>query len=205
MPFIGTETGAANNPGWFVGPSYQAGGWQWNLNDGSNNFGASGPDNSINDGQWHNFIIAVDRIGAVVNSYLDGLLVSSRSITGLGSVDVGGAITIGQDPTHLYAEAATFILDDIGIWRRALTPLDVAQIASAGSAGRSFDTVAPPSVTLTITPSGGNLILNYSSGTLLQSSDLGPSAVWTVVPGASAPSTTVTPTNAANYYRVLLE
>lgn len=205
VPFIGTEVGAANNDGWFLGPSYQAGGWQWNLNDGVNNFGVSGPDNSINSGQWHNFIISVDRLGAVVNSYLDGVLVSRSSITGLGSLDVGGVITIGQDPTHLYPEAATFTLDDIGIWRRVLTPLEVAQIASAGAAGRSFDTVAPPSVTLTITPAGGNLILNYSSGTLLQSSDLGPSAVWTAVPGASAPSTTVTPTNAANYYRVLLD
>lgn len=205
VPFIGTEIGAANNPGWFVGPAYETGGWQWNLNDGVNNLGVSGPANSINSGQWHHFVISVDRSGAVVNSYLDGMLVSSRSITGLGSVDVGGAVTIGQDPTHLYPEAATFILDDIGIWRRALTALEVAQIASAGVAGRSFDTVAPPSVTLTITPAGGNLILNYSSGTLLQSSDLGPSAVWTPVPGASAPSTTVSPTNAANYYRVLLD
>ncbi|MCW5553357.1 MAG: immunoglobulin domain-containing protein [Verrucomicrobiae bacterium] len=205
LPFIGTEIGAANNSGWFVGPAYETGGWQWNLNDGVNNFGVSGPANSINSGQWHNFIITVDRLGGVVNSYLDGLLVSSRSIAGLGSVDGGGAVTIGQDPTYLYPEAGTFALDDIGIWRRALTAMEVAQIASAGAAGRSFDTVAPPSVTLTITRSDGNLILNYSSGTLLQSSDLGPTAVWTPVPGASAPSTTITPTNAANYYRVLLD
>ncbi len=205
LPFIGTATNAANNPGWFIGPTFENGGWQWNLNDGVNNIGVSGPNNSINDGQWHNFIVAVDRGGPVANAYLDGLLVSTRSLTGLGSIDVGGAVTIGQDPARIYSEAGTFTLDDIGIWRRALTPLEVAQIGAAGAAGRSFDTVAPPSVILTLTPSGGNLILGYSSGTLQESTNVGPSAVWTPVPGATPPSTTVTPTNAANFYRVLLD
>jgi hypothetical protein len=202
LPFIGTETNGANNPGWFVGPSFDAGGWQWNLNDGNLNRGAQGADNSINDGNWHNVIVSVDRAGAVVKGYLDGVLITSTSIAGLGSIDVGGPITIGQDPALQYPEGGVMTLDDIGIWRRALTPLEAAQIASAGSFGRSFDSGTPPAVTLTITPSGANLILGYANGTLEQSPTVGPGAVWTPVPGANPPSFTITPTNAANFYRV---
>ena len=62
--------------------------------------------------------------------------------------------------------------------------------------------MAPPSVTITVARSGGNLVLGYPSGTLLQSSNLGTAAFWEAVPGASAPTYTVTPTNAAKFYRV---
>jgi hypothetical protein len=206
---MGTETNSANNPGWVLAPAYQTGGWQWDLNDGGgNNVDVNGPDNSINDGAWHNFVLSVDRAGAVANSYLDGVLVASRSIATLGSIDNNNywPIVMGQDPTLQYAEPGSATVDDVGIWRRALTSLEVAQICSAGAnGGRSFDTVAPPSVTLTIARSGANLVLNYASGTLLQSSNLAPGAVWVPVPGANAPSATVTPNGAANYYRVLVQ
>lgn len=212
VPFIGTEIGAANNPGWFFGNSYRGGGWQWNLNDGvttgltvTNNIGVEGPDASINNGGWHHFIVTVDRAGAVVRSYLDGVLVSSRSIAGLGSVDTTHQVVIGQDPTHTYPEASSMTLDDLGIWRRALSAAEVAQIESAGQAGNSFDTVSPSAVTLTITPVGGNLLIQYPSGTLLQSDTVGAGAVWTPVPGATAPSYTTSPTNAAKFYRVLVQ
>jgi hypothetical protein len=206
LPFIGTETNSANNPGWVLAPTYQTGGWQWDLNDGGgNNIDVNGPDNSINNGAWHNFVLVVDRAGAVANSYLDGVLVASRSITSLGTVDtLSPWVVIGQDPSTLYPEAGSATLDDIGIWRRALTPLEVANIASAGSTGgRSFDTVGP--IPLAITRSGSSLILSYAAGTLLQSSTLGAGAVWEPVPGASAPSFTVTPSGAAKYYRVLVQ
>jgi hypothetical protein len=209
LPFIGTETNAANNPGWFLGPAYQTGGWQWNVNDGAgNNIGVSGPANSINDGNWHNFVLTVDRTGAIANGFLDGILVATRSIASLGSVENNNywPIVIGQDPTGVYPEAGSAVLDDVGIWTRALTPLEVANIESAGkTAGRSFDTVGPVTVILTITRSGADLILNYDSGTLQQSSTLGPSADWQPVPGASAPSHTVTPSGPAKFYRVLVQ
>lgn len=200
VPFIGTEIGAANNPGWFVGPSFEAGGWQWNLNDNTNNMGMNGPDNTINDGTWHNYIVTVDRSTSVAKTYLDGILVGTRSIAGLGSLDVGGAVTIGQDPSHTYAEAAQYSLDDIGIWRRALTPLEVANIESAGQAGNSFDTVSPP--VLSIAPSGPNLSVSWlpAVGTLLEANSVtGP---WTT--NGSASPYIVGPSNAAKYYRVQL-
>jgi hypothetical protein len=203
LPFIGTETNSANNPGWILCPSFHAGGWQWNLNDGTMNFDLNGPNDSINNGQWHNFVVTVDRTGNVAKGYLDGVLVSQASITGLGSLDNGGPVVIGQDPTGLYPEAGQFTLDDIGLWRQALTPLEVAQIESAGrTAGHSFDTVGPAGVTLTISRSGSNITISWPSGTLYQSDKVGPGAVWTPVAGASAPSYTFTPSGAGKYYRV---
>jgi hypothetical protein len=201
LPFIGTETNSANNPGWDFCPSYQLGGWQWDLNDGTNNVDINGPDNSINDGAWHHFMLTVDRTQHQAMTYLDGVLVNQTDITALGSINVGGAVTIGQDPTGLYQETGSATLDDLGIWARALTPLEVVQIQSAGStAGHSFDTVGP--VTMSISKSGTSVTLSWPSGTLLQSASLGAGAVWTPVSGASPPSYTIPAGAAVKFYRV---
>ena len=83
--------------------------------------------------------------------------------------------------------------------------MEVAKIESAGRiAGHSFDSVGPP-VTLTAARSGSNVVIFWSTGTLLQSSTVGPNAVWTPVPGANAPSFTVTPAGAMKFYRVLVQ
>lgn len=217
LPFIGTATNSNNNPGWDLSPSYGSGGYQWNLNDGTNNINVSGPANTINNGGWHHFVMAVDRAGHTAKTYLDGVLLVQSDISSLGSLDVGGPVTVGQDPTGLYpfaitnasatdfagwVPAATATLDDVGIWRRALSALEVAQIESAGrTAGNSFDTVSP-AVTLTISRSGSNLIISWPSGTLYQSDKIGAGAVWTAVPGASAPSFTFTPGSVSKFYRV---
>jgi hypothetical protein len=212
LPFIGNAINSMNNPGWVLGPTYGGGGWQWCLGDGvspgltvTNTIDVNGAAGSINDGAWHNFVLTVDRTAKVANSYLDGLLMASRDITSLGSLDTGDPITIGQDPTGLYPEDGTATLDDIGIWKQALTPLEVAQIHSAGAtSGRSFDTVGPANVTITVTRSGSSLTLSWSTGTLQESDTLGASANWTPVPGASAPSYTLTPGTGNKFYRVQL-
>jgi hypothetical protein len=204
LPFIGTETNSDNNPGWVLAPTWQTGGWQWDLDDGSANIDMNGAANSFNDGNWHHFMLTVDRTAKVADTYLDGVLVQTTSIASLGSIDNNNywPIVIGQDPTLVYAVAGSANLDDIGIWRQALTPLEVAEICSAGStSGRSFDTVAPP-LKLSVTPSG---VLNYSEGTLLQSPNVGPNAHWTPVPGSSPPSFTIPKTGAGMYYRVFVQ
>jgi hypothetical protein len=205
LPFIGVATNSNNNAGWDLSPSYQKGGWQWCLNDGVNNINVSGPEGSINDGAWHHFVLTVDRASKVADSYLDGMRTATRDISSLGSVDNGGLVTIGQDPTGTYPEAGLAALDDLGVWTRALTALEVTQMHSAGiTSGRSFDTVAAD-VSITVTKNGANLTLSWSRGTLLQSDTIGSGAVWTAVPGASAPSYTVVPDGAMKFYRVQVE
>jgi len=156
---------------------------------------------AINDGAWHHLVAVVDRSQSLASAYVDSFLASTWSIAGLGTLEYGNALTIGQDPTGSYG-AATFDLDDLGIWKRPLTASEVTKMYTAGKTGsRSFNSVAPP-VTLTITPSGTSLILNYAAGTLLQSTNLGTGAVWAPVAGASAPSYTFTPGTGNRYFRV---
>jgi hypothetical protein len=95
-------------------------------------------------------------------------------------------------------------VDDIGIWRRVLTPLEVAQIQSAGStAGNSFNTVAPvnptqPDVTC-ISVTGGIVTIKFTGGT----SD--PASAFTllgagVVNGSYSPATGAAITGSAGSY-----
>ena len=215
LPFIGTAVGSFNNAGWVLGPTYGTGGWQWGINDGTNNIDVTGPDSSLNDGNWHNFVLTVNRAANLASGYLDGAPLGSRDITGLGSLDNGHLVTIGQDPTYGYTSIAsasandlnawkvlqTADLDDIGIWRRALTDIEARSIYYAGNnQGKSFD--VPGSVTLyPYSAPGGKLGIEWLTGTLQQAPALtGP---WTPVPGATPPSYQVTPAGSGNkFYRV---
>lgn len=226
LPFIGNETGANNNPGWDISPTYGGGGWQFCLNDGvtaglavTNNIDVNDANAVLSDGGWHYLALVVDRSAHVATMYADGVLAASRDITALGSIDTGARMTIGQDPTGQYPSIATpgstdfdvwsgtqkAILDDLGVWRRALTQLEVINIYSAGSTGgRSFDTVAPP-ITITVTKTSSGVTLSWAGGTLLESATLGPNAVWSPVPGAYGPTFTVTPGAGNKFYRVLAQ
>ena len=147
-----------NNPGWLLCPGYEAGGWQWCLNDGANNIDVNGEDDSINDGAWHNFVLTVDRTAKVANSYLEGMLLASKDIASLGNLDTGLPITIGQDPTGTYPEPVPNTLDDLGIWKRALTAAEVTQIYSAGiTGGNSFDTIGNETIAPSITQQPASL------------------------------------------------
>jgi len=200
LPILCDATTSTFAPGITIAPSYQRGGWGWSLNG----TGIYGADNSINDGNWHNLIHTFDRT-ANGTTYLDGILVNALGIASAGNVDQPGPMNIGQDPTGTYGESANIDVDDLGVWNRVLTPLEVAKIESAGRNGsNSFDSVAPP-VTLTVTKSGSSLTLQWSAGTLLQSSTLGAGAVWSQVPGATAPSYTFTPGPGAKFYRVFVQ
>ena len=146
---------------------------------------------------------------------------SCTDISTLGSTDIGNTapIVIGQDPTYLYQEPGSATLDDIGIWRRALTALEVAQIDSAGStAGRSFDTVGSSTPTqphiTSIGVSAGTVTIKFtgaagdpasafklfSSGTVN-----GPysAATGATITGSAGSYTATVPTNGAvQFYRI---
>jgi hypothetical protein len=157
----------------------------------------------INDGAWHNIVGVVDRAQQLALVYVDGAFAGSWSIDGLGTLDYGNAVTIGQDPTGAYG-SATFDLDDVGIWRRALTGYDALSIYNAGAgAAQSFDVVGP--VKLKITNEGGSFVIAWQSGTLESTDDLSAASSWTAVAGASAPNYTVPAGTGKRFYRVRLQ
>jgi hypothetical protein len=200
LPFLCSAINSYGNPGITFAPSYQEGGWSWNLGDEAGDFGLYGPENSINDGDWHHLAHTFDRTAGVATTYLDGIVVDETSIAGLGNFDTGNSFSIGQDPTGTYQETAEADLDDLGVWRRVLTSYEVSGIYRAGLTGTSFDTYGP--VTVYLTSVSGKVVITWQAGTLMQSSSLdGP---WTPVEGAAAPSYTATPGTGNVFYRVKL-
>jgi hypothetical protein len=206
LPFFGSAQNSANNQGFTFCPSYKLGGWQWDIMEitaggVTNNVDVNGPDGSINDGIWHHFAVTFDRSAQVALTYLDGEQVNSTSIASVGTFDSTNSISIGQDPTGLYPEEGSADLDDLGVWHRVLTPLEVYDLNYSGvHYGASLDAYGPVSLAVVLSPPGP--IVVWQAGTLVQADAL--SGPWSPVTGATAPSYTVTPGTGAKFYRVKL-
>ena len=202
IPMIGNAVNSTYQPGWVFSEDKDK--IEWTLTSytgGGANFVADPVAGSpvITDNVWHSIVATFDRVLNTAVTYVDGVPVDSRSIAGLGNLDNGQNIVLGNDPTGGYIwDPVTYQIDDVGIWRRALTPGQATGIYAAGQAGRSFDVVGPGS--LTQKKSGGNLELIWQQGTLQSSTNL--IGGWVNVPGAVAPYTVVAPTNPAVFYRV---
>ncbi len=200
LPFLSSSATSYGGYGVTFAPSYKLGGWSWSLTISDGTFaGLYGSDGSINDGNWHSVVETFNRSGNG-STYLDGVLVSTVPIAGLGNIDSGLPFNIGQGADGQYQESGSFILDDIGIWRRALTDIEARSVYGAGqNYGRSFDTFGPVSITINKLP-GGDIELIWEAGTLKKSSSVtGP---WTPVAGAAAPYYRFTPTSTNTFYGV---
>jgi hypothetical protein len=199
LPFFCNSVNAFTNPGFTFAPSYQLGSWSWSLGDVANStyIGIYGPDGAINDGSWHHLVHTFDRNGSGI-TYLDGDRVDSRSIVPAGDLDTGEIVTIGQDATGAYPEPGEIDIDDLGVWRRVLTPFEVSSIYTVGKTGASFDTYGQ--VALAATSDAGLVQLVWQAGTLVQSDKL--SGPWTPVPGATAPYFKLSPGAGSKFYRV---
>jgi hypothetical protein len=191
-PTFGTTEGST--AGW-------AGGWGFSVYDSADvGEGVYGDRGLINDGGWHNLVYVIDRVkGAAI--YLDGIVAHQNiqegaSVVGIGNINSTNAATIGQDPTGLYPQSSdgNISIDDLGVWNRALTPLEVAGIYTAGAITQvSF--VGVTNVVSTITLSAANLNngkveLDWSAGTLEAATNLlGP---WMTLTNVTSPFTTNT-------------
>ncbi len=218
LPFfcdvVGSTFGA---PGFCFEPSFSAastyaantwpGGWGFSVLDATGNgAGVFGNIGTINDGNFHNLVYVIDRAnGAVV--YLDGVaahqnLQVGNSVVGIGSINSAFGATIGQDPTGVYGQASdgNFAIDDLGVWTRALAPLEVASIYIAGKSNQVSFVGTPTAPTLSLqTLPGSTLQLTWSAGTLQATTNL--SGTWTNVVGATSPYTN-SPTLNQQFFRV---
>jgi hypothetical protein len=92
--------------------------------DGTAAFNASSA-NSVNDGEWHQGAIVLDRTGLIVYVYVDGLQGGSVSVSGIDSPDpnlnVTNAALIGQSSSAYY----TGSLDNFRIYSRALQASEI--------------------------------------------------------------------------------
>jgi len=160
LPIIGNALNSTYNPGWVF--SEDGGQIEWTLNGTVNADPVGGP--AINDGTWHHILAAFDQVNGVADTYVDGEAVNSRSIASVGVLDTAYGVFLGQDPSGTYGSNGAFDLDDVGLWRRALTRFDVRAIHFAGLEGQSLDTavVLPnPLPELHISVNGGNATITW--------------------------------------------
>ena len=198
VPIIGNALNSTWNFGWVFTDSATAGKIEYSLVSGINAIQDPVPGcPTINNGAWHHVLGVVDRTNKFASVYVDGAFAGSWSVDGLGSLVSVYSLTIGQDPTGIYG-SATFDMDDLGIWRRALTPGDASGIYAAGQIGQSFDVKGP--LWVTIKNPGGKVELIWQTGTLQWVNKLGDT--WQNVAGAVAPYYTVAPSEAKKFYRV---
>jgi len=215
LPFFTTTQGSLGGQGIVLSPAYgygigggaepdtaplNYGGWGASLYDAGSANGARiyGEIGSINDGGWHHLVYVFDRDSQLV-VYLDGAVAKAQKIDGTTTaaakdIDTGLAATIGQDPTGLYQETGSGDIDDLGVWRRALTPLEVAALYVTGANNLSYFGVG-----LTISKNAGAITLTWDAGVLQQADVVtGPYAD---VTGATSP-TIVSPTGTSKFYRL---
>jgi hypothetical protein len=201
LPIIGNAINSTYQPGWVF--TDDGGKLDWTLTTvaGSGQVIADPVPGSpiINNGVWHHTMVSFDRSSAKANTYIDGALVDTRSISAVGSVDLGTGVFIGQDPTGAYGVDGTYSVDDVGIWRRALNGYEALSVYNAGqNSNESFDVPGP--VKLSIYQVGTNVDVAWQAGVLYQ----GPSVTgpWTVVSNAVAPFYRTTATGTAKFFRV---
>jgi hypothetical protein len=159
LPFFTDAINSTFNPGFTFAPTYgtsgtsthgtSSGGWALSLYDvtGANGFGVYGDAGSINDGNWHHLVHTFDRTNGMV-TYLDGIQANFVNMGGAtavtADVDTGNAAVIGQDPTGQYPETGSADIDDLGVWRRALTALEAASIYLAAASNHMSFTGSGP-------------------------------------------------------------
>lgn len=118
-------------------------------------------------GGWHHVVSTFWR-GQNTATYVDGALVNTTPLLITGSVDTltndapaTFAINIGQDGGGRYEGAPLdALMDDVLLYRRVVTPQEVAALYTAGSAGKDLILHI-----LGATTSGGNTTLSWSGGT----------------------------------------
>lgn len=215
LPFFTTTVGSTFGTGLVLAPSYGAGAtasdtgdhegsWAYSIYDAAGNgVGVYGQIGLLNDGEWHHLVYSFDReVGSAV--YVNGRLAAQErrggtDVTAAGNIDTGLPATIGQDPTGTYGETGSADMDDFGVWRRALTPLEAASIYMAGMNGRTFVYVPPSEKpTLALGKDGDTWKLTFT-GTL-QASDRADGG-YADLPGATSPYTLPTSTGAQQFYR----
>ncbi|HEV2394043.1 MAG TPA: LamG domain-containing protein [Verrucomicrobiae bacterium] len=98
---------------------------------------------TVNDGKFHHAVVTYD--GAVETLYLDATNIGSTPLTQEGYAstyyyELGTGMTGGWDATTGQWFPFTGVIDEASVYNRALTPIEVATLFNAGSAGKC----APP-------------------------------------------------------------
>jgi hypothetical protein len=224
LPFIANSTNSTFGFGFVATTTYGStadpapttahdGGWEFSVYDlPGNGVGIRGDDHSIDDNQWHHLVHVIDRKNGST-TYLDGRVAHSvidggTSVQNVGNLDSAANWSIGQAANGDYTSggaSAGADIDDVGIWRRALNRLEVAQIylaAVSNSPAVSYSGAPVPPVAISLLSSNRVQITWQCGGLQSAPAPVGP---WTSVPAAAVSPYVISVTNpAALFYRAKL-
>lgn len=181
-PFISNKNWVSgNNPGFAL--ASRTTGISWNFKDdqsGRRDSGIVGPQLADRT-NWHHVTATFDRAG-LGKIYVDGQLANSTSIApdagkpigNMDTDDAGLVFNIGQDGGGNYTDNGSSgldaLIDDMGIWKRVLTPQEVLALYTAGLENKDLSTAVvaagtvAPSITQEPSPSTieEGLVANFS-------------------------------------------
>jgi hypothetical protein len=188
---------------------------------------------NLYDGAWHHLVVTCQR-GGSVKTYVDGVLENTTAFTfSTNSFDTATntdngfpeAINIGQDGTGTYTQGSgnppaqpgtagltNAAVDDVGIWQRVLTDLEVAAVYSFGQAGTNLFNVPDvhTPVVLAFTPpnaaSGVSPYIPVTARIQDQDTQVNTNTLLLLVDGVSVPFVLVhnSATNILSYTRPFL-
>jgi hypothetical protein len=164
--------------------------------------------------EWRHVVLTFDRQGNTT-TYIDGVVRDSRFVgDNLNNLDTPAenATNLGQDGTGFYGSSFTDLyMDDVALWRRVVTPQEVAAMHTAGRAGQDLSTVvvgggggAEPEITA-VSRNGNNLVITATGdGTLSLQKKTTLSDAWAPVTATPANGTFTVPIEgSAGFFRVV--
>jgi len=80
---------------------------------------------------WHHFVVSINSSDYTV--YYDGEVLFSKAHSGFNCVDSNNKLNIGNDINGGAKEYTNMIMDDIGIWNRALTEEEIANLYASNA------------------------------------------------------------------------
>lgn len=140
---------SGGNVGWVIFVS-GGGNLAWNYTESGSSRVDVGSANPLLDGNWHHVAVSFDRDGNAL-TYYDGVLSSTTFIgPATETLDSGLPTNIGQDGTGTYTDNGNVeidaLIDDVAIWRRALTGFELRRIHEFGLGGVGASAVPDPAV-----------------------------------------------------------
>ena len=114
-------------------------------------------------GQWNLVVMSVDRDGAT-ELYINGNNTGTIPVTSTGSFNGGLPWNIGQDGTGSYSVEFTGAVDELAIWRRAITPAEAGQLWNGGSGIELGSQVVESGLKLVIDRDSGAMSIENNTG-----------------------------------------
>lgn len=152
------------------------------------------PSGVIPNSQWQHLAVTYDPTLGQSRMYVNGALVGTAAtadavFSNADTLDIGARQYQGG-----YTLNWAGLLDDVRVYGRAITPLEIRALSYQGH---------PP--TLTIAPAGGKVAISWpleAVGYELQSSSTLVGGSWSTASGVTTNSVTLTPSGSAQYYRL---